>query len=285
MQKYKLPFFLITILVILFVTSSDTGCAQENPDSPPLQTVDEAYPANLPLDAAAFTPLKTIASFSPLSTGNLNESSKSKEYPLNLSSAIRLLLAPNPVGPNLAPFAVPSASSVWPVPTPDFDGGNSLHTPGQANDVNRNTYWSSHYGDGAQPWYRLIWAQPVTIARIFFGHGLPGGGPGSTSPGNRGHTTRFIQYYDLTSQTWLTIPNSVLYYGLPYPDWVDFNFSPVRTTGIIIGLTAGPANPHPNWCVALTEVEVYGCELSYLQNQSQVVFGLITTAPLPALYP
>ncbi len=264
MQKHKQPFFLISILVVLFVIISGIGMAQENPDFAPWLPNNEAYSTNIPLDAASLTSLTTIASLTPLSPSNFIESSKSRENALNLSSAVRLLIAPDPVGPNLAPFAVPSASSIWPVPTPNFDGVTALHSPDQANDENRNTYWSSHYGDGSQPWYRLSWAQPVTISRIFFGHGLPGGGPGSISPGNRGHHTRFIQYYDLTSQTWLTIPNSTHYYGLPYPDWVDFSFSPVETTGIIFGLAAGPANPHPNWCVALTEVEVYGSEITVL---------------------
>ncbi|KAF1079137.1 MAG: hypothetical protein GQF41_4550 [Candidatus Rifleibacterium amylolyticum] len=208
--------------------------------------------------------MTTIASFTPLSPSNFIESYISNEYFINLSSTVRILIAPNPTGPNLAPLAAPSASSIWPVPTYNFDGTIALHIPAHANDENRNTYWSSHYGDGSQPWYRLSWAQPVTISRIFFGHGLPGGGPGSISPGNRGHHTRFIQYYDLASQAWLTIPNSVHYYGYPYPDWVDFRFSPVETTGIVFGLAAGPANPHPNWCVALTEVEVYGSEITVL---------------------
>ncbi|NLF95571.1 MAG: hypothetical protein GX569_02470, partial [Candidatus Riflebacteria bacterium] len=150
MQKCNQTFFLTIFLFILFIANSSISVAQENSDFTPWLPDNEGSSANILLNNASSTTLTTIASFTPLSPSNFIESYISNEYFINLSSTVRILIAPNPTGPNLAPLAAPSASSIWPVPTYNFDGTIALHIPAHANDENRNTYWSSHYGDGSQ---------------------------------------------------------------------------------------------------------------------------------------
>ena len=147
----------------------------------------------------------------------------------------------NPPPPNLAPLAIPSASSYWPWPAPNWE------TPDKAIDGDILSFWASSFSDG-NAWFRLDWPQPINIDRIYLTDGS----------NIRGHTVHSISTYNLASASWVKLPNSNFTYGPPYPSSVDFRCSPVRTNAIILRIGVGPANPHPNRAVTLTELEVYG---------------------------
>jgi hypothetical protein len=174
-------------------------------------------------------------------TLGLKAENASKRESISLQS-----FAPDPEGQNLAPLAAPSASSHWPWPV------NGLwETPDKAIDGNMGTFWASTIGDGSNAWYRLDWPQPITMGRIYLTDGL----------NVRGHTVHSISYFDLTSNSWVILPNSSFTYGPPYPSSVDFRCSPVQTNAIILRIRVGPANPHPNGAVTITEIEVYSDSL------------------------
>ncbi len=156
----------------------------------------------------------------------------------------KALIAPNPSGQNLAFLAIPSASSNWPWPLYGYP-----FTPDQAIDGLANETWASHFGTWAG-WFRLDWTATQTIGRIYITYqefGQP-----------FGQTISSIKYYNLSTNSWLTIPNSSFTLGASRPAYADFSFPAIETTGIIVYLNPGPEVPHPNACVFISEIEVYG---------------------------
>lgn len=174
--------------------------------------------------------------------------------------AIHPLVAPNPTGENLAYSAFPSASSIWPWPLYGFP-----FTPDRAINGITSDWWSSIFWEWTS-WYRLDWPQPVNIGRIFIYQEVVS---------HVMQTVQHIDYFDTSTNSWKTIPGSVnLHFNGGAPP-LNFIFDPITTTGIIVYMNTGPVNPHPNLCVMIGEIEVYGpaASLKIISPTTETVFS------------
>lgn len=172
-------------------------------------------------------------------------------------------VAPNPLGQNLALSAIAGASSYWPWPLYGFP-----FTPDHGNNGNMADCWAASFQYYSH-WYRLDWPTVQTIGRIYVTHaGVP--------LSQRGQTISSIRYYNPSTSSWTTIPGSFFTYGASKSPYVDFSFSPIQTTGIILYMNTGPENPHPNATVFINEIEVYGASasLKITSPASNTVFNL-----------
>ena len=253
------PFLLLLLVLLVF---SLTACSRKhNDDANPIAPVAEIQKSILdgptlemiqaatgPVDLATppvplLSPVDNIAQFQSVG-GALRKPSA--------SLSIKASVAPNPQGPNLALAAWPSASSYWPWPVPAHF--NYLPTPDHAINGDPSDLWTSSFWSWYS-WFRLDWGTPQTINRIFITH------QDTRWPQTNGQTITSIQYFDLSTGSWATIPGSYLTSGGNLnPAVVDFSFDPIETTGIIVNLHTGPILPHPNYAVFINEIEVYGQE-------------------------
>ena len=103
-------------------------------------------------------------------------------------------------------------------------------------------------------WFSLTWAQPQTISRVFLSN--------QQLWNYFGQTIQGIQYYNLNTHSYVTIPNTytTAFGGPGNPVYADFTFPPVQTTGVVVLLNTGPLRGHPNWAVMIEEIEVYGSQ-------------------------
>lgn len=245
---FKRVTLLLFLAALLFV---GTACNRKDNGITPTQS-----PIEVPSQASIKPSLLAIeAATGPVNLDPLPENPPPPEVaiamaqsgglsPKIMSSAIKMAVAPNPSGPNLAQSAIPSASSVWP---------NTGRVPALAIDGNLSTYWMAIYWTWNH-WYQLSWGQPVTISRIFM----------TKDYGHAAHvmqTVQSITYYSLTTSSWQTIPGSSGTFSGGAGDY-DRTFAPITTTGIRVNLNTGPTNPHPNWTVWLDEIEVYGASVT-----------------------
>jgi hypothetical protein len=149
------------------------------------QTSEEHDPATFSLELASFTSDFSLVEFNP-PPPNIEEIQKAwnlKAGNAPVREAISLKsVAPNPEGPNLASLAIPSASSYWPWPAPNWE------TPDKAIDGDLRSFWASSFSD-RNAWFRLDWPQPMHIDRIYLTDGS----------NIRGHTVHYISFYNLAS--------------------------------------------------------------------------------------
>jgi hypothetical protein len=121
-------------------------------------------------------------------------------------------------------------------------------TPDHANNGNPSDAWHSRFYD-YNIWFRLDWSQAQSISRIYINH----------NPWYwLGQTVSSIRYLS-PSGVWSTIPVSFpIYSGYSTAPIVDVSFPPVEAVSLIVYMSPGPQNPHPNWAVFISEIEVYG---------------------------